>query len=122
MAVLYKEGAFSSTEVVKMIACTGSLIELSTFPTVGVGMGINPGTKIRDFYSPFTFFFPYVMVIHSSVLPLQTGALIRLCLPLLTPPKGKRGNLTHAACLHDKADRHSYFNNCLHVLCALGPM
>lgn len=58
MAVLYKEGAFSSREVVKMIACTGSLMELSTFPTVGVGMGINPGTKIRDFYSPFTFFSP----------------------------------------------------------------
>ena len=74
-----------------MITCTGSLIKLPIFPTVGVGMGINLGTKIRrDFYSPFSFFYPYVTLTHSSVFPLQTGVLIRLCLPLLTPAKGNR--------------------------------
>lgn len=80
MAVLYKEGAFSSTEVIKMIACTGSLMELSTFPTVGVGMGINPGTKIRDFYSPFTFF-PL-----CDGYPLKCASSPNRCIDKTLPP------------------------------------
>lgn len=100
-AVLYKEVAFSSTQVVKVITCPGSLIKLPIFPTVGVGMGINPGTKItRDFYSPFSFLSLY------DAYPLKCASSpnrcidclerqIRLCLLLLTPAKGKRQAICH---------------------------
>lgn len=56
--VLYKDGGFSPTELVKSNPRTGCLVKLSVFHTAGAGMGIHLRQKINIDFSPILRFFP----------------------------------------------------------------
>lgn len=86
-AVLYKDGGFSSTELVKRNQRTCCLVKLKVFPTGGAGMGVHPTEKINIDYPQF---FPTsVMPAHPTVPPLQTAALIDSAYPSSLQQRGR---------------------------------